>query len=185
MKLKEGFSGNAGKLSPLYNKKNLPVYEKILFFKMPLFEYTACSEDPLIYTDSDDIQYQLDRHFETDGGSIPSIAQAVPFLKLNPFDFLRSYLYHDCAFIYGGLYIKYKHETDFKFRLLNRVTSNSILKMMMPYDGASWIDTSIIYNFVKAGSVFVWDNKKDAIQKQNRKNSNIKIYDKNGDPIEE
>lgn len=65
-----GFSGQIGSLFPLLDEKGFPRYESRLWFRIPLFEY-AYAIPELIYTDKDGVQYELDRHFQTDGGSIP------------------------------------------------------------------------------------------------------------------
>lgn len=181
----QGFSGEVGCLTPIYDEDNLPQYDKVLWNKAPLFDYTT-KKNHLQYTDKKGNVYELDNHFKTDGGSIPSMVQPTPFLHLNPFDFLRSYLYHDCGFIFGGLYIKYLNEINFKFRLLTRVQVNDLLGDMMPFDGATEADVETITFAVRIGSIVIWDKKiKPLKQKEMRKLNRINVYDRKGLLIEE
>ncbi len=183
--INEGFTGKVGCLTPLYTEDNLPRYDKVLLFNAPLFEYTMVTPN-LTFTNKRGVQYQPDRHFNTDGGSIPPIVQSSFILHLNPFDFLRSYLYHDCGFIYGGLYIKYPGEEEFKFRLLDRRQVNALLAVMMPFDGALISDVIAIYTAVNIGSIFVWDHEvKPLKQREERRKNGINVYDKEGNLIEQ
>jgi hypothetical protein len=181
------FTGQIGGLTPLMDENNLPVYKKFLWFRVPLFDYKWQQVIPdLTYTDNIGVQYQLDRHFDTDGGSIPPIVRITPFVHLDPWNFARSYLFHDCIYQYGGIYIKYPTDDKFLFRLLTRQQTDQLLSDMLPLDGATNADQKVIMSGIWIGSRFVWDNKNKPIeQKQARKDSHITIYDYNGNIINE
>lgn len=179
----QGFSGHIGYLIPLYNEKGYPLYKKFLWYRIPLFEY-QCTNPQLVYTDEIGVQYQLDRHFQTDGGTIPPLVRLMPGAHLDPFNFIRSYLYHDCICLFGGLYIKYPHDSVFKFRLIKRERSNIFLENMLPFDQATPYDVSVITKAVTTASPFVWTDKKTKHQREQRRLSRINVYNTNGDLIE-
>jgi hypothetical protein len=179
------FKGLVGSLTPLIGEEGLPKYNKILWHRIPLFDYNYTTPE-LIYFDKDFIQYEMDHHFETDGGSIPPGLRLIPLAHLDPFNFPRAYLYHDCGYQYGGRYIKYLGETDFKFRLLTRKQVDDMLDDMLPLDGATRYDVNVISAGVSIGSRFVWDSKKKPLlQREERRKAKIKVYDRDGNLIED
>jgi hypothetical protein len=181
----KGFVGSIGNLTPLLDKKGFPKYNKILWHRIPLFDYSQV-EPILTYTDKYGTQYQMDNHFETDGGSIPPMLRLIPFAHLDPFNFPRGYLYHDCGYQYGGLYIKYAGETEFKFRLMTREQVDDMLDDILPLDGATRYDVNVISAGVSIGSRFIWDSKKKPIkQHKERVKNKIKVYDRDGKLIED
>jgi len=185
-KIKQGFSGAVGTLTPLLDAKGLPKYNKgLVWYRIPLFDYQENPGYPLIYTDTQGNQYSLDRHFETDGGSIPSLCQTIPFANLNPFNFPRAYLFHDSAYQYGGLYIKYAGETGFKFRLMTRKETDGSMPDWLYYDGANWWTRRVICTGLATGSWTVWNSKKSAKQKASRKKDGVSVYDVRGNLIED
>jgi len=180
-----GFIGSIGTLTPLLDDKGNPKYTKQFWHRIPLFDY-KCVLPKLAFYDRDTIGYELDDHFETDGGSIPPSLRLIPFAHLDPFNFTRSYLFHDCGFLYGGLYIEYPREMKFKFRLMTRKQVDKLLKEMLPFDKATLYDTFMIYLGVVIGSMFIWDKtKKPLIQKDERIKNKIDVYDKDGKLIED
>jgi hypothetical protein len=185
MNIKE-FSGQIGGLTPLMDDKNHPKYSKALWYRVPLFDYRWQQNLPdLVYTDVNGVKYQLDRHFETDGGSIPPVVRWLPFVHLDPWNFPRSYLFHDCTYQYGGIYIKYPDDDIFKFRLRTRDQTDKILGDMLPLDGATNSDHHTIMSGIWLGSRFVWDDKKPLAQKQARKDGGVVVYDEDGNITDE
>lgn len=182
-----GFSGQIGGLTPQMDENNLPKYSNSGWYRVPLFDYRWQQPLPdLTYTDSVGVQYQLDRHFYTDGGSIPPIVRLTPFVHLDPWNFPRAYLFHDCTYQYGGIYIKYPNEPKFLFRLQSRLQTDARLADMLPFDGATKSDQYAVNGGIWIGSRFVWDNKRKPIeQKQARKDDGIIIYDSIGNVIAE
>jgi hypothetical protein len=63
-----GFSGQIGHMCPIIDENGFPKYNKWLWYRIPLFEY-ASTTPQLVFTDKDCVQFELDNHFETDGGS--------------------------------------------------------------------------------------------------------------------
>ena len=186
MSVLEGFYGKVGSLTPLIDDFGYPMYNKWLWYRIPLFDYRYNSTDELIFRDDINILYEMDHHFQTDGGSIPPLVRMFPGIHLDPFNFPRAYLYHDCAFQYGGLYIKYPGETVFRFRLMTRKQANALLEALLPWDGATKYDVITISRCVDVGSVFIWDNiKKPALQREQRKINQINVYDQSGTLIED
>lgn len=178
------FSGDVGCLTPLMDEDGFQLYNKLLWYRTPLFDYKN-GASILTYTDDHGNQYQLDHHFDTDGGSIPFMLRAFPGIHLDPFNFLRTYLYHDCGYQYGGIYIKYLGETDFKFRLRDRDQTDGLLENMLPFDGATKVDQVVISSCVRIGSPFVWNNKKASKQREQRRIGGVHVYDRDGVLIED
>lgn len=178
------FIGNIGTLTALIDENGMPKYNKILWHRIPLFDYSY-TEPELVYIDKDGVQYEMDHHFDTDGGSIPPPLRLIPFAHLDPFNFPRAYLYHDCAYQYGGLYMKYPGEEVFKFRLMTRKQVDDMLESMLPYDGATKYDVCVISTGVSIGSPFVWDTKKKPVlQREERRKAKIQVFDRAGLLIE-
>lgn len=183
----EGFVGQIGGLTPVMDENNLPKFTKVLLYHVPLFDYRYQQELPdLIFTDASGIQYQLDRHFNTDGGSIPPIVRMAPGVHLDPFNFPRAYLFHDCTYQYGGIYIKYVGEEKFLFRLRTRFETDVLLGTMLKYDGATNVDQKAVMGGIWIGSRFVWDaTKKPIEQKRARKDGGVIVYDQYGNIVPE
>ena len=179
------FEGNIGTLIPLIDDNGLPKYNSFLWHRIPLFDYQNISP-ALTFIDDDGIQYQMDNHFETDGGSIPPSLRLIPFAHLDPFNFPRAYLFHDCAYQYGGLYIKYLKEEKFLFRLMTHKQVDVMLEKLLKLDNATAYDRFIITRGVAIGSPFIWDEKNKPLkQKEERRNNGIVVYDVKGNIIKE
>lgn len=184
--MSKNFIGQIGGLTPIMDENNMPKYHKVLWYRVPLFDYRWQQVlADLIYIDDNGVKYQLDRHFETDGGSIPPVVRLTPFVHLDPWNFSRSYLYHDCVYQYGGLYIKYPEDSEFKFRLRTRNETDHLLGDMLPLDGATKADTKTIMGGIWVGSRFVWNDKKPLAQKLARQNSKIIVHDRLGNVMDE
>lgn len=184
--MSKAFIGQIGGLTPAMDIDNLPKYNKHLFYRIPLFDYRWQQVLPdLTYIDTNGAKYQLDRHFWTDGGSIPPFVRLTPGIHLDPWNFPRSYLFHDCTYIFGGIYIKYPTDEVFKFRLQTRQQTDTRLTEMLPLDGATIADQYAINGGIWVGSRYVWNDKKPLAQKQARKESKIIVYDRSGNIVDE
>lgn len=179
------FSGQIGGLTPLMDEFNKPKFTKELLYHIPLFYYQYQQVVPdLVYIDEIGIQYQMDRKFNTDGGSIPPAVRLMPFVHLDPWNFPRAYLFHDCTYQYGGIYIKYSFDDVFKFRLQTRQQTDDRLSNMLPLDGATKVDQKTVMAGIWVGSRFVWDEKKKPVaQKQARHDAGIVVHDYEGNII--
>jgi hypothetical protein len=181
---KAEFTGNIGSLTPLIGENGMPKYNKILWHRIPLFEYRYINPE-LIYTDKNGIQYELDHHFQTDGGSIPPGLRLIPLAHLDPFNFPRGYLFHDCGYQYGGLYMRYPGEVDFKFRLMTRIQVDRMLSDIILLEGGTKYDRFVIFTGVSIGGLFIWDEKKKPLkQQEERKKNQINVYNREGNIIE-
>lgn len=184
-KIKQGFSGNIGTLTPLLDKEGKPKHNSgLLWTRIPLFDYLADKNNPFIYTDKEGIQYMTDWHFETDGGSVPPSCQIIPFAHLNPLNFPRAYLLHDGLYQYGGLYVRYPFEPVFKFRLFNRMFADKSMSNWLYFDDANWWTRRVILNGLALGSWTIWNDKKAEKQKRERKKSRIDVYSNYGELLE-
>lgn len=146
-----------------------PAFKRWLWKRVPLFEFFNDPSDPLTYTEGN-IQYQPDRHFITDGGSIPPPLWDSPFVSLGPWDFPRAYPFHDSGFTYGGLYVRFAGEYRFTFTLMGRTKLNRLLCRMIRADGGDWIDAQTVGTGLTIGSGFCWNETKQA---ENRKRDGI------------
>ncbi len=161
-----------GKLEPLLDERGIPRKRRWgMFWRIPLSQFTT-GRLPLTFHDFDGTAYQPDRHFPTDGGSIPPFMWGIPFLQLNPMAWPRSYPLHDSLFTYGGLYVRRRGETYFKFREIPRVFGDGLLRRMVIADGAGMVDAAAIRLGVLIGSRFAWDEKAQA---RNRRRDNVAI----------
>jgi len=108
---------------------------------------------------------------------------------MDPLIFTRSYVCHDCPYEYGGMYIRYKGETEFKFRLMTRKQTDALMLDWLKYDGANWWTRRVILNGIALGSWTIWpDDPKSAKavkQKCNRVKAKINVYDRAGNLIED
>ena len=181
-----GFSGQIGGLTPLMDENNLPKFNKELYYRIPLFEYRYQQVvSDMVYTDENGVQYQCDRHFLTDGGSIPPFVRLTPGVHLDPWNFPRAYLFHDCTYQLGGSYIKYPNEDIFRFRFRTRKETDDLLSVMLYFDGATKTDVKTVDFGIWIGSRYVWDDiKKPIAQKQARKDGWVIVYDKEGNIVE-
>jgi len=184
--MKQGYTGKAGTLTPLYDEQGRPRYNSgLLWYRIPLFDFQSDTLNPSTYTDAYGTQYRPDNHFETDGGSIPPVTRVIPFAHLDPLNFVRAYGMHDGGYQYGGLYIKYADEQTFKFRLMTRQQVDGMMVDWLRYDNATWWDRRVICTGIAAGSWTVWNSGKPLKQKISRVASRINVYDRAGRLIED
>jgi hypothetical protein len=184
--MKQGFSGKLGTLTPLYDAQGRQRFKSgLLWYRTPLFDFQADLTDPCTYTDAAGIQYRPDNHFETDGGSIPPCCRVMPFAHLDPLVFMRAYTPHDGGYQYGGLYIKYVGETEFKFRLMTRQHLDGMMPDWLYYDNATWYDRRVICTGIAIGSRYVWGSDKHVAQQCSRTADRIDVYDRAGNMIED
>lgn len=155
-------------MTPLI-KRGKPAFKRWLWKRVPQFEFSNDPSTPLTYTEGN-IEYQPDRHFITDGGSIPPPLWDAPFVSLGPWDFPRAYPFHDSGFTYGGLYIRFSDDSEFRFTLLVRAQLNRLLCRMILADGGDWIDAKTVGAGLAIGSGFCWDERKQA---ENRERDGI------------
>lgn len=170
------FSGS-GHLDRLYGPDGKAMFKRWgWFWSVPLYTFRQ-GKPPLTFHDCDGTAYQPDNHFDSDCGSIPPPLWGIPFVKLNPVAWERSYPLHDSLFQYGGLYVRRYGEKHFHFERLNRVFGDGLLRRMVIAEGAGRIDAGAIRFGVWVGSRFAWD---EEAQSQNRVRDGIKLEISNG-----
>jgi hypothetical protein len=135
-----------------------------LLWTVPLFEFKT-GTPKLTFHDSDGTQYQPDNHFLSDGGSIPPPLWSLPFLRMDPLAFPRSYGLHDSAFRYGGLYTRRPGDRLFHFEYMDRTQCDDLLRRMVAAEGARFATRTAIRAGVAIGSFWCWDEKQ---QERNR-----------------
>jgi hypothetical protein len=157
-----------GTMRPLIDPKTgKPVKKQWgYFWKVPMFAFRSDPRYPLTFWDNDGTGYQPDRHFTTDGGSVPPPLWLVP--GLDPWQMPRAYPFHDSAFRYGGLYVKTvsRSELGFQFKLMSRQECNALLGRMAPAEGMSGFDTCKILLGLRIGSRWCWDEKQQAAHRK-------------------
>lgn len=100
--------------------------------KKAIYEYTANEKTPLTFVDFEGMKIRPDNHFFSDMGSVPPVLQAIPGFAKDRH--LFPFLFHDSAYTHGGLWIKTKWETDFRFIILPRRQVDELLVHMIQFD---------------------------------------------------
>ncbi len=150
------------RLDPIYDKQGCQAKKHWLWWRVPLWEFTNDPDDPLTYRDGDGTDYQPDRHYLTDGGSIPPPLWGLGVLQLSPWAFPRPYSFHDCGFQYGGLYVRRPAGIAFVFERMTRQALNALLCRMIRADGGTPFDAGAVGAGLAIGSRFAWDEKRQA-----------------------
>jgi hypothetical protein len=110
-----------------------------------LFEFFLDYSDPLTYCDGAGHDWQPDRHFLTDRGSIPNVIARLPGFSRNRLAFL----FHDSAYnyVYGrghGLYRRMAGFHEFSFVPLTRRQADDLMREMLLAEGvAPWAARTI------------------------------------------
>lgn len=116
------------------------------------------AESALTYIDNYGGSWRPDRHFFTDMGSVPRLAQV-----LIPKDrFLEAFLIHDSAYIHGGLWRWSALVQGWRFSYMTRRQADELLYEMCLSSGA-WQSTAwAIYLAVRVGGAFCKYGKGDS-----------------------
>jgi len=104
------------------------------------YKFTNNEVDPLTFLSSDGAQYQPDRHFSSDGGSIPIFIQAIPAFQHDRY--FRSYLFHDSACIHKCVFVKY--DILFIKQDISRHEANFMLRDMLLAEGATMVTAQMV-----------------------------------------
>jgi hypothetical protein len=169
--MRAGHFTGYGDLTPLLDAEGNRRWRRCLVWRIPLWEFRNSNIDPLTYHAPDGTCWQPDRHFATDGGSVPPFLWAIP--GLNPWAFPRAYPFHDSGFAFGGLYERRSWEAQYHFVRLDRLALNAMLTDMIGADGGSLWDRARIAAGVALGSRWAWDE--DA-QASARGSAGIEVY---------
>lgn len=112
----------------------------------------------LTYTDDIGRSYRSDRHYYTDMGSVPKLAQVfVPKDR-----FLKSFLMHDSAYKNGGLWVYWAPLQIWRFEHMVRDQVDELLAEMCEAEGAPGLEADAIWTVVRAGGAFSGYGKGDA-----------------------
>lgn len=118
--------------------------------KTPIYKVTLDPHDPFRLHASDGRTIKPLDEFESDGGSIPSLAQTIrlPYLSLQRDSFPREYRFHDSGCVAGG----YDVLTDegWTFRPMTRAQIDWYLNDALLAGAANHQERLVIYGFVRA-----------------------------------
>ena len=146
-----GFSGD-------YKREKTGEVRKWLFWSVPMWEYRSDWPHPLTYTCANGDRLQPDRHLkQSDGMSSPPFLWHIDGLAQT--DFPKSVYFHDSATRYGGMYVN----GFFKTMTMKQV--NDLLYFMVLAEGGTKGQASRIYFGVSLGMPFVWDEKRQRVNR--------------------
>ena len=114
------------------------------------YEFRLYDPDPLTWH-AGGAEWQPDRHFSSDGGTIPRIIQCIPALQKDRY--WQSYGFHDSHYRYGGLY------RNGLFIRQGRKAADQRLYDQLLAEGATVATAKTVWGFVRAFGGFAWDDK--------------------------
>lgn len=115
------------------------------------FVFLLNVESPLTYRDASGAQWQPDRRFVTDFGSVPGWVSRIPGYQKNRL----AYLFHDSAYnvVDGkghGLYRRLPAEESFTFCPLRRSEVDAMMREMLVVEGVRRSAAWVIWGAVRA-----------------------------------
>ena len=123
-----------------------PWWGSLWWAPKPLYEFTLAIRDPLTYVGADGREYQPDRRYQTDKGTIPR-----PLQVLMPSDlFERSFLLHDSGYAFGGLWI------TGAFVVMTRAAVDALLREMILAEGGTEVQAWMVYAAVRTFGFGGW-----------------------------
>lgn len=122
------------------------------------YEFRLYDADPLTWH-CGGLWAQPDRHFESDGGSIPRLVQCIPALQKDRY--WRSYGFHDSAYRYGGWYVRMA-DGAFRFVRLTRAEADEWLYRMIIAEGGTLATARTVWAAVRACGWACWSSKRQA-----------------------
>ena len=117
---------------------------------------------PLTLALADGVQYQTNRTFETDMGSVPLMLQSLPGGWYQKDRWIRAYLFHDDGYGHGGLWVRRPRQTEFHFEPMSREKIDALLKIACLIEGAPEKVANRIHYFVDRFGGGVWDRRRPA-----------------------
>lgn len=117
------------------------------------YEFMSPAIDPLTWHQGGFL-WQPDRHFDSDGGSIPRLVQCIPALQKDRY--WASYGFHDSHYRYGGVY------RDGLFVKESRAKADDRLYDQLLAQGATTATAKTVWGFVRAFGGFAWDTRRQA-----------------------
>ena len=124
-------------------------------YQVDIWEYTAPRnvEKRLTWISPEGHKVQLDRHFETDFGSIPPPLGVFPSLTRTRF--LPPFLFHDSGCQHGGLWIEKAGTNGFVFYDMTRLELDRLLRVWVGAWGGNALQRCEIYTGVRIGAPFM------------------------------
>jgi len=125
--------------------------ERRLFFPdKAIYRFTLDQGSPLTFCANSGADYQPNRQYETDMGSIPLFLQ----WRIQKDRFLLSFLFHDSAWTHGGMWVRNKYSEEFRFVDMSRWQSNMLLSSMVRCEGATRRELGYIMAGVSIGAAW-------------------------------
>lgn len=130
-----------------------------------LYDFRLSPRCPLTYHRGT-FRAQPDRHFVTDGGSIPRIVQLIPALQKDRY--WRAYAFHDSAYRNGCFYVwkrvsclnqstgMVEFTWRYERRALTRAQADLWLREMLLAEGASIVTARVVYRAVRMFGWIAW-----------------------------
>ena len=125
-----------------------------------IYRYHADLEHPLTLVLSDGTEYQPDRTFETDMGSVPLFLQGLPGGLYQKDRWLPAYLPHDSGYTHGGLFVRRPGEAAFRFEPMGKDKVDAILYVSVLILGGPRWNASTIYWAVDRFGTGTWEQRR-------------------------
>jgi hypothetical protein len=130
-------------------------FDKDAFRKLYLVRQPA--EDPLrLWIPELGYEYAYRGGFQSDGGSIPTIFQAIKQLRLKPDSFLRSYFLHDFCYATASCWVRQSDAPTWARMELNREMADCLLYVGLTAEDATLAEARTIYRAVRIGGGIAW-----------------------------
>lgn len=118
-----------------------------------VYHVTMDKLTPLTLVQPDGTMVRIGPEFDCDDGSIPPFLQSIPGLSSNRFEW--SYLFHNFACKYGGLFFRDHIETEFLFRRMTRPDVDLMLYNGIGAEGGNTVVRHTIYRGVRLYAPFM------------------------------
>lgn len=156
-RIENNLTGDLGKLVNVHGFDFIfHHYERYaVVLRKPIFEFTLHELLPLTFIDDRGRAWRPDRHFFTDGGSVPKCLQ----WAFDPLDALPGYIFHDAACLHGGLWCMEPGGYTFEFHKLGRYERDAMLYAIQEICGMGRIKRDLVWCGVRAFALVTgqWD----------------------------
>jgi len=120
---------------------------------IPTYEFWLDPVAPITFFDG--VNYwQPDRHFRCDGASIPPPLHGLP--GYNPWQ-ATGFIWHDSAYIHGGLWRRGHPGAPYAFVALSRLEADELMYDIDRADGLRWGAAQARYRAVRLCGGWPWD----------------------------
>jgi hypothetical protein len=121
-------------------------------FPRAIFEFTSEAVAPLSYETDTGRMIRPDRHFFTDGGSVPLLAESL----IQRDAFLPAYLFHDSAYEHGGLFECPQGSDIFTFRPYTRAEADELLRQQILDLAGTATEARVVWLAVRLAGWVPW-----------------------------